>query len=128
MKKNYILTTQLDFAAAHRLIGYAGDCAKLHGHNWKIEVSVIGHTLNDIGMVIDFKQVKQHAKDVVAELDHSYLNDHPHFQRINPTAEHIAHYLYNELAKRLDQQAFKMHQIRVWENDRNYVTYSETEH
>lgn len=128
MKKNFILTTQLDFAAAHRLIGYEGDCAKLHGHNWKIEVSVIGHTLNDIGMVIDFKQVKHHAKDVVAELDHSYLNDHPHFQRTNPTAENIAHYLYNELAKRLDQDAFKMHQIRVWENDRNYVTYSETDH
>lgn len=127
MKKNFILTTQLDFAAAHRLIGYEGDCAKLHGHNWKIEVSVIGHSLNDIGMVIDFKQVKQHAKAVVAELDHTYLNDHPHFQRTNPTAENIAHYLYNELAKRLDQDQFKMHQIRVWENDRNYVTYSETE-
>lgn len=127
MKKNFVLTTQLDFAAAHRLIGYDGDCAKLHGHNWKIEVSVIGHHLNDIGMVIDFKQVKQQARAVIADLDHTYLNDHPHFQQINPTAENIAQFLYEELAKRLESSACKMHHIRVWENDRNYVTYAETE-
>lgn len=125
MAQQFILKTLLDFASAHSLRGYPGDCAKLHGHNWKIEVQVCGNRLNDIGMVIDFKEIKRHAKMVVAELDHSFLNDHPHFQRVNPTAENIAQYLYNEIAKHIETEDIKMHSITVWENDRNCVIYSE---
>lgn len=125
MSQQFILKTLLDFASAHTLRDYPGDCAKLHGHNWKIEVQVVGQKLNDIGMVIDFKMIKRHAKQVVAELDHTYLNDHAHFQRVNPTAENIAQYLYNEIAKRIESDDVKMHSITVWENDRNCVIYSE---
>lgn len=125
MAKKYVLKTLLDFAAAHRLHGYAGDCSKLHGHNWKIEVEVIGTELNEIGMVIDFKEIKKQAKIVIQELDHTYLNDHPHFQQRNPTAENIAEFLFETLQARINTRAVKMHQITVWENDRNCVIYSQ---
>ncbi len=125
MAQQFILKTLLDFASAHSLRGYPGDCAKLHGHNWKIEVEVIGHELNEIGMLIDFKEIKRHAKAVIDELDHSFLNDHPHFQTLNPTAEHIAQYIYREIQNRIGSNQLKMHRLTVWENDRNCVIYSE---
>ncbi|SIN90892.1 preQ(0) biosynthesis protein QueD [Sulfurivirga caldicuralii] len=124
MKKRFTLKTLLDFAAAHRLHGYDGDCAKLHGHNWKVEVMVTGEQLDDVGMVIDFKEIKRHAKAVVAELDHTYLNDHPAFQNQNPTAENIAAYLFERLAERIDTPQRQVSAITVWENDRNCVTFS----
>lgn len=125
MAQQFILKTLLDFASAHSLRGYPGDCAKLHGHNWKIEVEVIGHELNEIGMLIDFKEIKRHAKAVIDELDHSFLNDHPHFQELNPTAEHIAQYIYRTLQNRIASNQLNMHRLTVWENDRNCVIYSE---
>lgn len=126
MAQTFVLKTLLDFASAHSLRGYPGDCSKLHGHNWKIEVQVRGQKLNDIGMVIDFKEIKRHAKEVVRELDHTFLNDHPYFkEEHNPTAENIAVYLYREIQTRIQTDLVQMHQITVWENDRNCVIYSE---
>lgn len=125
MAQQFVLKTLLDFAAAHSLRGYPGDCAKLHGHNWKIEVQVAGQKLNEVGMVIDFKEIKKHAKEVVKELDHTFLNDHPHFKDTNPTAENIAVYLFQQIQSRIQTDVVKMHSITVWENDRNCVTYSE---
>jgi len=124
MKKRFTLKTLLDFAAAHRLNGYDGDCARLHGHNWKVEVMVEGEQLDEVGMVIDFKEIKRHAKAVIAELDHTYLNDHPAFQHQNPTAENIAAFLLARLAERIDTPARRVSAITVWENDRNCVTVS----
>ncbi|WP_127470755.1 6-carboxytetrahydropterin synthase QueD [Thiomicrorhabdus aquaedulcis] len=125
MAQQFVLKTLLDFASAHSLRGYPGDCAKLHGHNWKIEVNVAGNQLNNIGMVIDFKEIKRHAKEVIKELDHTFLNDHPHFEHINPTAENIAMYLYKTIHSRIATNEVTLHSITVWENDRNCVTYSE---
>jgi len=76
-------------------------------------------------MVIDFKEIKKHAKEVVKELDHTFLNDHPHFQTANPTAENIAEYLFNQIQLRIETDQVRMHQITVWENDRNCVTFSQ---
>ena len=128
MKKERIfrLRTILDFAAAHRLHGYDGDCARLHGHNWKVEVEVEGTQLDEVGMVMDFKAIKRHAREVIAELDHTYLNDHPAFQQQNPTAENIAAYLYRALSERINTPDRRVAAITLWENDRNCVTYSET--
>ncbi|QKI89412.1 6-carboxytetrahydropterin synthase QueD [Thiomicrorhabdus xiamenensis] len=127
MAQKFVLKTVLDFAAAHTLQGYPGDCSKLHGHNWKIEVQIVGSQLNEIGMVVDFKEIKRHAKEVIKELDHTYLNDHPHFTQINPTAENIAAFLYRQIAERISDERVAMHSITVWENDRNCVIYSEDE-
>ncbi len=123
MKKRFHLKTILDFAAAHRLHGYDGDCAKLHGHNWKVEVHVAGDQLDEVGMVLDFKQIKRHAKAVIAELDHTYLNDHPWFQQRNPTAENLAVFLFERLSERINTDSCQVEAITVWENERNCVTY-----
>lgn len=125
MPQQFVLKTLLDFASAHSLRGYPGDCAKLHGHNWKIEVQISGSQLNDIGMIVDFKEIKRHAKEVIKELDHTFLNDHPHFKDVNPTAENIAVYLFRSIQSRIESEQVAMHSITVWENDRNCVTYSE---
>lgn len=125
MSQQFSLKTILDFAAAHTLNGYDGDCARLHGHNWKIEVEIIGSKLNKVGMAIDFKQIKKQAKKVIVEIEHRYLNDHPHFQNKNPTAANIAQFIYHQIQTKIESGMVKMYQIIVWENKRNCVTYRE---
>lgn len=125
MAQQFVLKTLLDFASAHSLTGYDGDCARLHGHNWKVEVEVVGSTLNQVGMVIDFKKIKKYAKAIIADLDHTYLNDHPYFKKTNPTAENIAQFIYQKIQSKIETDDIKMHRLTVWENDRNCVIYSE---
>ncbi|NOY62931.1 MAG: 6-carboxytetrahydropterin synthase QueD, partial [Gammaproteobacteria bacterium] len=98
MPSCYILKVCADFASAHSLRDYPGDCRRLHGHNWKVEVEVTAHVLNAIGIAIDFKDVKSAARDVAKRLDHHYLNDIAPFDRINPTAENLSAYFYRELS------------------------------
>ena len=70
----------------------------MHGHNWKVEVEVCGNKLDNIGMVIDFKEIRNMTKSVVDQLDHRFLNDLKPFKEINPTAENIARYIHKELS------------------------------
>ena len=100
----YELTVQLEFSAAHHLRDYPGKCSRLHGHNYRVEVTVADRQLDDHGMLIDFGRLKQICQQVVDELDHSLLNDHPFFQQKNPTAENISFYLYTEIAERLNDK------------------------
>lgn len=123
----YRLKVLTDFAAAHVLRGYDGKCSRLHGHNWKVEAEVQGTRLDDVGMVIDFKAIKRAANDVAERLDHYYLNDIPPFDQINPTAENIACYFYQELGKLLNDEHVRVCNITLWENDRACVNYSEPE-
>lgn len=124
MLEQFVLKTILDFASAHSLNGYDGDCARLHGHNWKIEVEIIGYKLNEIGMIIDFKKIKKYTKEVISELDHSYLNDHPYFTDKNPTAENIAKFIFQNIQSKIENKQVKIYKLTVWENDRNCVIYS----
>lgn len=121
----YRLTVSTDFAAAHRLRGYPGECSRLHGHNWKVEVEVEADALNEYGMGIDFKTVKQAARSLAGELDHRNLNDLKPFDRINPTAENIAAYLYHGLSETLDGDTVRVTAVTVWENETSRVRYSE---
>ncbi len=121
----FMLTSQLEFAAAHRLRGYEGNCARLHGHNWKVEISVSGEHLNDVGMLMDFKEIKRRAKVVLDELDHFYLNDiTPFNDELNPTAENIAWFLFDRLSKDINDNRISVASVKVWENDRNCATFS----
>jgi 6-pyruvoyltetrahydropterin/6-carboxytetrahydropterin synthase len=114
-----------EFAAAHCLRGYPGDCARLHGHNWTVEVSLRCSELDRIGLGIDFREVKEAIKEVMAELDHADLNDHPYFKEMNPSSENIAVYLYRELGKRLDSDRVKVSGIKVSESPGQGVIYRE---
>lgn len=103
------------FSAAHYLKGYPGDCARLHGHNWIIEVFVRCTELNDIGIGVDFRDIKTAVKEVVSEIDHFNLNELPAFSEVNPTSENIAKYLYREIGKKFNSDAVRVSKIKVSE-------------
>jgi 6-pyruvoyltetrahydropterin/6-carboxytetrahydropterin synthase len=125
MSPRYTLKVLTDFAAAHSLRNYPGDCSKLHGHNWKVEVEVTATALDAIGIGMDFKQIRKEAKAVCDHLDHEYLNELPPFDTINPTAENIAAYLYRELGQRLNTPTAQISAITIWETERACVRYTE---
>lgn len=103
------------FSAAHRLCGYPGDCARVHGHNWVIEVYVRCTALDAIGIGMDFRDIKATVKSVLAAMDHTDLNELPAFQDVNPTSENIARHLYQELSKALNTDTAKVSRVKVCE-------------
>ena len=121
----YTLKVLVDFAAAHSLRDYPGDCARLHGHNWKVEVEVEARELDALGMGVDFKTIRRAAREVTDALDHRYLNELPAFETLNPTAENIAAHLFRELAARLNDERVRVSAVTVWETERACVRYSE---
>lgn len=112
------------FSSAHMLRGYQGDCERLHGHNYRIEVTICSHDLNEIGIVADFRGVKQALKDCLNPLDHRLLNDLPEFVSDNPSAENIARYIFLRLNPMIKEPA-KLFEVEVWENDNCSASYSE---
>jgi 6-pyruvoyltetrahydropterin/6-carboxytetrahydropterin synthase len=121
----YTLKILADFASAHTLRDYPGACARMHGHNWKVEVEVVAAQLDDVGMGVDFKVIKQATRDIAARLDHRYLNDLEPFSRINPTAENIAAYFHTELSAQLNSPGIRVHAVTLWETERACVRYVE---
>jgi len=121
----YRLTIQTYFAAAHRLINYQGDCENLHGHNWKVEVTVAARSLDSSGLGIDFKILKARAKEVLGRLDHGYLNDLEPFRETSPSSENIARYLFEQLQAVLDDGNVKLDKVNVWESENACASYSE---
>lgn len=121
------LTVVTHFEAAHCLPGYPGKCARLHGHNWTVEVCVASELLDELGMVIDFKVIKGHVAAITEKLDHRYLNEMDEWQAKLPTAEHIAQHMYLELrnALSMDKQQVKVLYVKVWESPRSAALYRE---
>lgn len=117
----YEVIVDSEFSAAHNLRGYRGKCEKLHGHNWKIEVTVSKKNLDKSGMVMDFKVLKAILKEILQPLDHAYLNDVPYFKKANPTSENIAEFIYFNLKR----AKISVTKIRVWETDSSSAVYSE---
>ena len=101
------------FAAAHRLIGYKGQCEALHGHNFLVETLVSGEKLGDDGLLIDFKILKDHLKNVLDDLDHKYLNEIPFFTEKASSAEYIAMYIFEHIEKLIEQTGVSLKEVRV---------------
>lgn len=127
MGAKYTLRTLTEFASAHTLRDYPGDCSRLHGHNWKLETEVIADRLDEVGMGIDFGRIKAAAREAGGRLDHRYLNDLEPFDSVNPTAENIAAHLFRELSARLNGPGLRVSAVTLWETDRACVRYSEDE-
>jgi 6-pyruvoyltetrahydropterin/6-carboxytetrahydropterin synthase len=125
MQSRYTLKVVTDFAAAHALRNYPGDCANLHGHNWKVEAEVTATVLNELGIGMDFKTIRRETKAICDSLDHKYLNEIAPFDEINPTAENIAAYIYRELGNKLNSATTRVSAITVWETERACVRYTE---
>ncbi len=125
MTARYQLKVVTDFASAHTLRDYPGACSRMHGHNWKVELEAVASQLNNVGMGVDFKIMKQAAREVGGRLDHQYLNDLEPFKEINPTAENIAAYMYKEISARINSDTIKVTALTLWETERACVRYSE---
>ncbi|QBQ55034.1 6-carboxytetrahydropterin synthase QueD [Nitrosococcus wardiae] len=121
----YTLKILTDFASAHTLRDYPGECRRMHGHNWKLEVEVTAHVLDQQGMAMDFKAIKENARNLCAQLDHRYLNDIPPFDQINPTAENLAAFFYRGLSEKLNNERARVSAITLWETERACVRYTE---
>jgi 6-pyruvoyltetrahydropterin/6-carboxytetrahydropterin synthase len=118
------LTIIVDFAAAHCLPEYPGKCRRLHGHNWKVEVTVQGEKLDKLSMLVDFGELKKQVNSVIETLDHHYLNEIEPFKQQNPTAENIACYIY----ERMDQQfpattGIQVQTVKIWESTHSAALY-----
>ncbi len=114
-----------EFSAAHYLRNYHGKCENLHGHNWKVKVFVAGETLGPGDMLIDFHEIDGAMKKVLALLDHHDLNNTPPFDRIEPTAENIAAFIYREVGSLINRENVAVSKVQVWETDRSRATYWE---
>jgi 6-pyruvoyltetrahydropterin/6-carboxytetrahydropterin synthase len=121
----YELKVITDFAAAHQLRNFRGECERLHGHNWRIEVVLSGDRLNEAGLLIDFRDVKTAANSILEDLDHSYLNDLPQFRDENPSSENIAAYLFQRLSSKLNSGHLKVTKVTAWESDSACASYGE---
>lgn len=119
----YEVAIRARFAAAHRLEEYGGKCEALHGHNWRVEVGVEGPALDEIGLLLDFKVLKRIVGELLEELDHTLLNDHPAFAEQNPSSEHIARWIYDGTAARLGAPRLRVAFVRVWESEDSAATY-----
>lgn len=111
------------FSAAHSLREYGGNCERLHGHNWIVEVVCSGKTTDTLGMLLDFRVLKKELNEILDELDHNFLNDMEPFKTENPSSENIARYIYNRLAARLKSPP-DIDEVRVWESDDSWAAYS----
>lgn len=111
------------FAGAHHLREYPGNCEHPHGHNWKVQVTVRATELDELGMGIDFKVLKQKVNAVVDELDHRDLNEHPAFINQNPSSEHIAVFLFEQLKPILQHDRYSIYSVMVRETDNSGLTY-----
>ncbi len=125
MTSTYSLNVVSDFASAHTLRDYPGACSRMHGHNWKVEAEVEASQLDEVGMAVDFKVIRQAVKKLTDRLDHYYLNEIPPFDEINPTAENLAAYLYRGLSEILNDGRIRVRAITLWETERACVRYSE---
>ena len=119
------LTISVNFEAAHYIKGYPGKCNRLHGHNWKVEVNVYGTKLDELGMKADIRDLKTTVNKIMLQLDHYCLNEIEPFCTINPTAENLAKYIYDQLVETKEFDAnVKLRSIKIWESATSAATYS----
>ncbi len=119
----YQITVTSHFAGAHRLRYLHGKCEDLHGHNWKVEVSVVSKRLNREGVVIDFKILKKKMEEVLSHLDHTYLNELPYFSKREPSSENIARYVFERMKKELKGYPATLQKVSAWESETACATY-----
>jgi len=120
----YRVKVESYFSAAHRLRGYKGKCESLHGHNWKVEVSIVAGSLDQMGLLIDFKKAKAILKRVLGVLDHAFINEIPYFKKYNPTSEIVAEYIFNNYKKKI-KPPLVLESVSVWETPGSCATYYE---
>ena len=119
----YELTVDSNFSAAHFLEGYNGDCARMHGHTWKVSLTVGANTLDEVGLCMDFKDIASILDEIVKNLDHRILNDLKILNGCNPTAENLARIIFDVCVEKIEHGDIEVLSVTVAESDRYSVTY-----
>ena len=122
------VTVEHTFAAGHALRGYRGKCENTHGHNYRVRLTLQGRDLDSTGLLYDFVELKGALRQVADRADHQFLNDLAPFDRLNPSAENLAKYFYQEidgrLAKQRPENGVRLAAVTVWETDTTTATYT----
>jgi 6-pyruvoyltetrahydropterin/6-carboxytetrahydropterin synthase len=119
------VTIEETFAAGHALRNYKGKCENVHGHNYRCQVTFEGEQLDEIGLLVDFVELKRAVHSVLDRMDHQWLNDFPPFDKLNPSAENMAKFIYDEVSTgmKIPNNA-RLARVKLWETDTASATYS----
>jgi 6-pyruvoyltetrahydropterin/6-carboxytetrahydropterin synthase len=119
------VAVEQSFASAHALRNYKGRCENVHGHNWKVRVVIEGEKLDATGMLVDFLDVKSFMGEILDRIDHQFLNEIPPFDVINPSAENIAEYFYQQMTGKLAETPVpvRIREVKIWETEIQSATY-----
>ena len=124
MAGSFEVMIERNFSSAHQLRGYKGKCENLHGHNYKIEIYARGRELDNIGLLVDFGELKDAADEVVQYLDHRNINELPPFDvELNPSAENLARYILERVSSRVGDERVKIYKVRCFETPTSVATY-----
>jgi 6-pyruvoyltetrahydropterin/6-carboxytetrahydropterin synthase len=118
------VSVEQTFAAGHALRNYKGKCENVHGHNYRVRITMQGDHLDSTGLLVDFLDVKSLIGGVVDYLDHQFINDLPPFDELNPSAENIAKYFYDRVSGGLKNEVpVRVSEVTIWETDTSSAVY-----
>lgn len=113
------------FSAAHQLREYKGKCESLHGHNFTVEVFAQSEGLNHQGLLIDFQDLKRVTFELLHQLDHRNLNEILPFDKLNPTSENLARWLFDGLKEKVKAMGAALKRVNVWEAEGSCASFFE---
>ncbi|HLI30125.1 MAG TPA: 6-carboxytetrahydropterin synthase QueD [Terriglobia bacterium] len=117
------VSVEYSFSAGHALRHYKGKCENVHGHNYRVRVTVEGEKLDRAGLLVDFSELKTSLRALADRFDHQFMNDLKPFDEVNPSAENLAKYLCDGIASRLQGREIRLRSVTVWETDSSSATY-----
>lgn len=112
---------ETNFSAAHHLLNYKGNCENQHGHNWKVEVFIMGNALDKSNILVDFKVLKKEVNNIIDYLDHTDINTLPEFKDVSPSSEIISKFIYDRVKKVFEG----VNRVSVYETPTSCATYFE---
>ena len=115
--------TRLGNSAAHSIRGHTGGCENLHGHNYRVRIHLAARELDELGMVMDFADLKAMAGEILSPFDHRVINDIAPFDEVNTTAELLSEYVFHEVEKRIENGRLGVARVEVWENETSCAVY-----
>lgn len=124
----YEVTVEAGFSAGHFLRNYRGKCENPHGHNYKVRITLLGRELDAAGLLLDFKQLKHVMRPVIDRLDHQMINEIAPFTELNPSAENLARYFFDETNRQMDEMTagrVRVKDCTIYETDTTTATYYE---
>lgn len=118
------VAVERSFSAGHALRNYHGKCENVHGHNYRVRVTVAGEDLDEAGLLVDFVEIKRVLQSIIDRLDHRFINDIAPFDVVNPSAENLAKYFYDEVTGGLKAAVpVRVGEVRIWETDTSSAVY-----